>query len=209
MIGNLANFDRIMHGPTGNRTTTLRRRQEPGSREYALVYNQAIDRFRFYASPDGTSYSVVTANNFGSPAAGVWYFVTAWYDGVNLNISVNNGAADSINHVGGIFDGSQPFGLGDRGANLYSLNGSLDETAIYKRTLTSAERSWLYNGGTGRAYTDLSSPPSSTPDVTYTYGDTAHIHAVTSLSTGETYTYDANGNMICRVENGTTYKQDL
>jgi hypothetical protein len=46
---------------------------------------------------------------------------------------------------------------------------------------------------------------------------TAHKHAVTSLSTGETYTYDANGNTLaagasagvsCRVEGGITYKQE-
>jgi len=37
----------------------------------------------------------------------------------------------------------------------------------------------------------------------YSYDD----HAVTSLSTGETYAYDANGNMISRVEGGLTYTQ--
>ena len=31
---------------------------------------------------------------------------------------------------------------------------------------------------------------------------------MTALSTGETYAYDANGNMTCRVENGITYKQE-
>jgi RHS repeat-associated protein len=41
---------------------------------------------------------------------------------------------------------------------------------------------------------------------TYT-PDSTHKHAVASLSTGETYTYDANGNMITRVEGGLTYTQ--
>ena len=36
---------------------------------------------------------------------------------------------------------------------------------------------------------------------------TTHKHAVTSLSTGESYGYDANGNMTSRVEGGLTYTQ--
>ncbi|MBI5351758.1 MAG: hypothetical protein HZB50_03885 [Chloroflexi bacterium] len=42
---------------------------------------------------------------------------------------------------------------------------------------------------------DLTYPSS---DVAYTYGDLAHVHAVTSLSNGNRYDYDANGNMIQR-----------
>jgi RHS repeat-associated protein len=44
--------------------------------------------------------------------------------------------------------------------------------------------------------------------ITYTY-DSLHKHAVASLSAGESYTYDANGNMTCRTEGGVTYKQDF
>ena len=45
------------------------------------------------------------------------------------------------------------------------------------------------------------------PTKTYSYGDSAHKHAVTALSTGESYQYDADGNMTCRVEGGNTYIQ--
>jgi YD repeat-containing protein len=47
--------------------------------------------------------------------------------------------------------------------------------------------------------------PTSTA-VTY-IGDATHKHAVSSLSIGAAYTYDANGNMTQRVEAGLTYTQ--
>jgi RHS repeat-associated protein/uncharacterized repeat protein (TIGR01451 family) len=52
--------------------------------------------------------------------------------------------------------------------------------------------------------TDIQFTPVST---TYSYNNSAHKHAVTSLSSGETYQYDANGNMTQRVEDGQTYTQ--
>jgi YD repeat-containing protein len=46
---------------------------------------------------------------------------------------------------------------------------------------------------------------------TYAY-DPVHPHAVSSVDDGSAspsaYTYDANGNMVCRVGNGVTYKHD-
>lgn len=43
--------------------------------------------------------------------------------------------------------------------------------------------------------------------VTYRYTDPAHAHAVTGLSNGASYAYDANGNMTQRTEGGITYRQ--
>lgn len=40
--------------------------------------------------------------------------------------------------------------------------------------------------------------------VNYSY-DANHPHAVASLSNGNTYSYDANGNMLQRVVGGQTY----
>jgi RHS repeat-associated protein len=42
----------------------------------------------------------------------------------------------------------------------------------------------------------------------YTYGDPNHVHAVTDLSNGDAFAYDANGNMTCRSEGGNLYKQE-
>jgi RHS repeat-associated protein len=41
----------------------------------------------------------------------------------------------------------------------------------------------------------------------YSYDDPEHVHAVTGLSNGDAFTYDANGNMTCRVEDEQTFIQ--
>ena len=43
--------------------------------------------------------------------------------------------------------------------------------------------------------------------LTKTYTDTWHKHAVTGLSNGSSFQYDANGDMVVRIEQGVTYTQ--
>ena len=89
-----------------------------------------------------------------------------------------------------------------------NVNTSRDHTCAV--TTAGELKCWGRNnyyqlGFTSPSYS--SSPLTAEFPTTYTYGDTDHVHAVTALNTGETYTYDANGNMTQRVENGETYAQ--
>ncbi|MEW6403834.1 MAG: LamG-like jellyroll fold domain-containing protein, partial [Chloroflexota bacterium] len=105
--------------------------------------------------------------------------------------------------------------------------GGYGRIAVYYYTslssnLTSNSYTYLEQVGAGTATPAPSTPtPFATPTVVpptsgwqgraYAY-DPDHPHAVASVDRGQssvdTYTYDANGNMTCRVEDGVTYKQD-
>lgn len=92
------------------------------------------------------------AVNGPTPSAGQWYFVAAWYDGVNINIQVNNGTVNSTAFSSGVPDGTSPFLIGKRGDTAIYMNGRIDSLSFWKRALTSGERTLLYNGGAGLDY---------------------------------------------------------
>lgn len=104
----------------------------------------------------GNNGTVVQWSSAASTAT--WYFVVAWYDAVaqTINIQVNNGTAQSqsftfepaLNGTGDFYIGSTaPFNL--------PWDGLIDQVMFYNRTLSSAERSALYNSGNGRDFSDL------------------------------------------------------
>lgn len=129
-------------------------------REYRLIYQSANDRFRFDVAPSGTTTGTLTvsADNLGSPSTATWYFVVAYHDSVNnvIGISVNAGTPNTAAYSAGVFDGTSQLRLGQNSTSGNFVNGLLDEVAIWKRVLSAAERTDLYNGGSGRDYAYIS-----------------------------------------------------
>jgi hypothetical protein len=78
----------------------------------------------------------------------------AWHDAGadTINIQVNNGTVDSTT---GVFGNSETFIIGGEkvgaGAD-FEFDGLIDEAGIRNRVLTTAERTELYNSGSGRTH---------------------------------------------------------
>lgn len=123
--------------------------------EYALLYvPSATDRFEFIISTNNAGGTLTAvANNFGAPSIGVWYFICAWWDQTagTVNISVNNGTANSTSGPKAIGSTGAAFMVGWRETlpSNESLDGYVDELGLWRRVLTTAEKSQLYRGGLG------------------------------------------------------------
>lgn len=130
-------------------------------REYQIYWSQPDDRFAFRVSSDGLDSTPELADELGGVSIATWYFILAWHDSVNntINIQVNDGTVDSAAYAAGVFDGVAEFIVGAHknalGAIRVEWDGEIDEGFAYKKILTSDERTWLYNTGSGRAYADL------------------------------------------------------
>lgn len=87
-----------------------------------------------------------------------WYHAYASCGAGVSTLSLNDATAIT-GSLGGTPSGpysGNPLVVGARGGNRLPTNGMLDEVAFWRRALTDEERSWLYNGGAGRSYPNLS-----------------------------------------------------
>jgi concanavalin A-like lectin/glucanase superfamily protein len=138
-----------------------------GQREYYL-YSEDVgtnnNRWKFSAFSGGGTQKDVTANNFGDISTGVWLCVIAWWDSAaqQLGISVNDGTPNTFS-VGAALDGAKTseFDIGRRSFSGFEnhFDGRIDAVHIWKRVLSSTERTTFYNSGTG---VEFSTPESTT-----------------------------------------------
>jgi len=99
---------------------------------------------------DGVGTSALTTNT--------WYFLVFSYDSATKKCSIywnDNTGNTSAGLTNGIkTNGTSAFEIGNRGGTL-DLTGIVDQLGFWQRVLTSTERTYLYNGGTGRTYAEL------------------------------------------------------
>ena len=143
------------------------------TREYLVGfnYNDHAPNNRFFAclSSDGSNgtVTILDATTFGAPSTATWYFLAFTYDAAanQMGLSINDGTVDTASHTGGAAATAAEFRLGalDAGGPYYLMDGLLQYVGIWKRKLSSAEITELYNGGAGLAYSGLSAAPAGQP----------------------------------------------
>ena len=143
----------------GNFMMIMSRFESNTNREYNLIWNNNSSRFGWVIfDSGGTARGTAIADNFGAPSTGIFYFVYVYHDSVNneVGISINNGPVNIAATTGAPSDLSVIFRMGARRTTEELFwDGAIDEAGFYKKVLSSAEISWLYNGGNGRAYSEL------------------------------------------------------
>jgi hypothetical protein len=89
-----------------------------------------------------------------------WYMVTMWHDSVagsnNIGIAVNAGTADTATHLTGVNDGTRSLEFGRTEGGALYFDGKLAYAGMWRRVLSGAERTSLYNSGAGLTYAGLS-----------------------------------------------------
>ncbi len=136
---------------------TILSKDATAAREYLIYYEDGSTNRFSVAVFVGVSTVVLRADTLGAASTGTWYYVVIWHDSTadTINIQVNNGAVDS-SATGGSLNAATAaeFRVGGRAtiASLIPWDGLIDEVGFWKRTLTTQERTDLYNAGVGFTY---------------------------------------------------------
>ncbi len=140
----------------GNTQGLLAKWDNAPGQEYLIQTGGGL--FQFYISNNGTAATPVTANSFGPIPAATWCYVVAWHDSAAnlLNIRVNASAINTVAYTLGGRDGTATLVVGAGAGGTSALEGRINAVGIWKRVLTAAEQTSLYNSGKGLLYTDLS-----------------------------------------------------
>lgn len=123
--------------------------------EYALYYAPIFFRFRIH---DGTASVDVDNNASGGMAVDTWFLCIARLDidAGKITLRVNNNTRTETTTARFAQNGASDFRIGaQHNASLFPMQGRIDQGMVWRRALTDAEESYLYNGGAGRSYAEV------------------------------------------------------
>ena len=123
-------------------------------RSWSARYSASTGKAQFIASADGVTSVTLEDAAFGNLATNTWYFFFVSHDSVNnlLKLSVDNTAVVTMAHTTGLKDATTDFRIGSNGLPTFFMDGIIDEVYLWKRCLTPAEVTLLYNAGSPFGY---------------------------------------------------------
>jgi hypothetical protein len=160
-------YDETTHGTT----SCLVCRMSPNM-SYG-IYQNSNSNLMFYFSSNGYSGVGLTSNYPLSSGGNGWHFFVATYNGLRdyngkAMIQVDDWGADEMVYYQGIFSGTSKLTVGSQGGVNNFYKGSLDEIAIFNKSLSADEIAWMFNEGAGRRYCDVAMNCAATPTQTNT-----------------------------------------
>lgn len=118
--------------------------------EYMLQYEPGSGQFKFYMADLAVGGNIATSGL--TVSSGTWYFIVCWYDAAanTVSIRVNDVSTFTSSYSGGNTSTPSNFQIGQGFGNYW--DGLIDSVTLWKRVLTGAEITTLYNGGLGLDY---------------------------------------------------------
>lgn len=115
-----------------------------GANEWLLYYSATSARFRFFWTPTTGGTQTLNADALGTPLAGEFYALAAWYDpgAGRIFLQVNGGMQDSMAVNGPAKVTSDPLSIGAFGG-VAGMDGTIRGVRLWGRVLTEGERGAL------------------------------------------------------------------
>ena len=140
---------------TANRSIAGKFNYSTNNREFALIHESTLAQFVVSADGSGT----LSRAQLSLPTQNAWHFYVAWHDATanKIYLQIDNGTPAETAHSTGVFVGASPFDIGYL-FGVYSWSGRIGPVTFWKnRTLSADDRTALWNGGAGLAYSAFTS----------------------------------------------------
>jgi len=155
------------------------------SLEYLIYFATTDSKVRFALTSSGTVGTYVEVLTAATVSAGSWIFLVAVHDPVGNQMLLyrNAGTATTLSHSAGVYSGAAAFQLGSNDGSVAdnAYDGLIDEAFLFKRVLSAAEITELYNSGNGRDYAYVTGAAAGQPTVKR-MGGVRFAHSLSGLN---------------------------